>query len=316
MRTGTKVEIQVNSNPKILVVVEPDYDPMVVTERAVWLAKLMNYDIQMLLCDPSENPLPIGIIPSAQASEIERVIREAQEGLVNELVGKARDAGVKITTEIVEERPIAEAVLERAEVSKPMFVMKGTKYHSEAERSMLVDTDWHLARVCPYPLWFVKASTFAEEPFIVAAVDPTHSHDKPAALDDIIIQAAKSVAAPLGGEVHLFHSYQRLAGVSKQAIKALEPIKLEIDKIDQKIRKEHREVLDSLAKRNEIADENVHQLPGRTRELLPSFVRGKDAQLVVMGALSRWGVKRMIIGSTAERAMDHLPCDILIVRQV
>ena len=309
------MEIQVKSNPKILVVVEPDYDPMVVMERAVWLAKLMHCDIQMLLCDPTANPLPIGIIHSDKASELERVIRQVQEGLANELAGKASDAGVAVTVEIVEERPIAEAVLERAEACKPMFVMKGSKYHSDAQRSMLVDTDWHLARACVYPLWFVKASTFEEKPLIVAAVDPTHSHDKSAALDDTIIKAATSVATPLGGEVHLFHSYQRLAGVSKQAIKALEPIKLEIDKIDQKIRKEHRDALDTLAKGNEIADEKVHQLPGRTRELLPSFVRGKNAQLVVMGALSRWGVKRMVIGSTAERVMDHLPCDILIVRQ-
>ena len=33
-----------------------------------------------------------------------------------------------------------------------------------------------------------------------------------------------------------------------------------------------------------------------------------------MGALARWGVKRMLIGSTAERVIDHLPCDVLIVR--
>jgi nucleotide-binding universal stress UspA family protein len=33
-----------------------------------------------------------------------------------------------------------------------------------------------------------------------------------------------------------------------------------------------------------------------------------------MGALARWGLKRMVIGSTAEKVLDHLPCDILIVR--
>jgi nucleotide-binding universal stress UspA family protein len=33
-----------------------------------------------------------------------------------------------------------------------------------------------------------------------------------------------------------------------------------------------------------------------------------------MGALARWGLKRAILGSTAEKVLDHLPCDILIVR--
>jgi universal stress protein E len=307
-------ENQVNTNPRILVIIEPEYEPIVVAERAIWLAKLMNFDIQLLLCEPIANPLPIGIISSNKVGELERAIKRVQEELINELASKAQENGVAITTEIIEERPIAEAILERAEASKPRFILKGTQYHSAAQRSMLVDTDWFLARRCPCPIWFVKASQFEEAPIIVAAVDPMHSHDKSAGLDDTIIRMAKSVAEPLGGQVHLFHSYERLNEISAQAIKALNPVKLDVDKIDKKIGKKHRKALSALADRNEIADEYVHQLPGRTRELLPSFVRSKNAQLVVMGALSRWGVKRMVIGSTAERVMDHLSCDILIVR--
>jgi universal stress protein E len=304
----------VNTNPIILVVVEPDYEPFAVVERAVWLAKLMNYDIQLLLCDPTANPLPIAVIATDKAGELARAIRQAQQELVAELADKARAEGVVVMTEIVEERPIGEAVLERAEVSRPAFVMKGTQFHSAAQRSMLVDTDWFLARTCSFPLWLVKESQFDEAPTIVAAVDPTHSHDKPAVLDDTIVQSAKLISGRLGGELHLFHTYQRLTEISSRVIKAIKPVKLEIEKIDKKIKKEHRDALDALAKRNDIAEDFVHQLPGRTNELLPSFVRSKNAQLVVMGALSRWGLKRMAIGSTAERAMDHLPCDILIIK--
>ena len=303
-----------NNNPIILVVVEPDYEPSVVVERAIWLAKLMNYDIQLLLCDATANPLPIAVIATDKAGELARAIRQVQQELVTELADKAREEGIVVMTEIVEERPVAEAVLERAAVSRPEFVMKGTQFQSAAQRSMLVDTDWFLTRKCPFPLWFVKESQFDEAPTIVAAVDPTHSHDKPAILDDMIVQTAKSISGRLGGELHLFHSYQRLSEISARAIKAIKPVKLEIEKIDKKIRKEHRGALDALAKRNDIAEEFVHQLPGHTNELLPSFVRSKSAQLVVMGALSRWGLKRMVIGSTAERVMDHLPCDILIVK--
>jgi nucleotide-binding universal stress UspA family protein len=34
-----------------------------------------------------------------------------------------------------------------------------------------------------------------------------------------------------------------------------------------------------------------------------------------MGAVARTGLKRRIIGSTAEHVLDHLHCDILIVRE-
>jgi len=304
----------VGNKRKILVVIEPEYEPKKVAHRAAWLAKMMDCEIELLLCDPASNPLMIGVIPSAKASELERAIEQVQQGFANELAGIARDQGVTVSTEVVNERPIADAVLSRAHASKPMFVMKGTHYHSDAQRGIMVDTDWQLIRICPYPIWLVKADVFEDEPVIVASVDPTHDHDKPAALDDEIVRMAKTIAGLTEGEVHLLHTYERLAGIGDEAMKVFRPVKLEIDKIDEKIKEEHRKALNLLAEKNEIGARFVHQLPGRTRDLLPSFVRSKNAQLVVMGALARWGFKRMIIGSTAERVMDHVPCDILIVR--
>ncbi len=38
------------------------------------------------------------------------------------------------------------------------------------------------------------------------------------------------------------------------------------------------------------------------------------ADLVVMGAVSRSGIQRLFIGSTAEEVLDRLPCDVLIVK--
>ena len=178
----------------------------------------------------------------------------------------------------------------------------------------MLDTDWQLIRKCPYPLWLVKPGDFREQPVIVAAVDPTHEHDKPAALDQKIIDAAKAIAAPTDGDVHLLHTYERLAGIGTEVNKTLKAVKIPIDEIDKRMQIEHRDALDLLAEKNSIDKEHIHQLPGRTRELLPTFVRSHEADLVVMGALARWGIKRMVVGSTAERVLDHLPCDVLIVR--
>jgi universal stress protein E len=38
------------------------------------------------------------------------------------------------------------------------------------------------------------------------------------------------------------------------------------------------------------------------------------AGIVVMGALSRSGLKRLFIGNTAEAVLDSLACDVLIVK--
>lgn len=299
---------------RILVMVEPDNSPSAIVERAAWLAKLMDCDLELLLCDSSVSALGDGFFVSNEAREIGEKIEQAQREIIDALARNARQNGVTVTTGVLDERPIADAVLARALDSDPFLIMKGTHYHSVAERTIMLDTDWQLIRKCPYPLWLVKPGKFQEEPFIVAAVDPTHEHDQPAVLDQKIIDAAKAVAAPIDGDVHLFHTYERLVGIGTEVNKTLKAVKIPIDEIDKRMQKEHRDALDALAQKNDFDKKHIHQLPGRTRELLPTFARSHNAGLVVMGALARWGIKRMIVGSTAERVLDHLPCDVLIVR--
>ncbi len=299
---------------KILVVIEPDNHPREVVERAGWLASLSDCDLHLILCDPDVGALRIGFFVSNEARDIAQRIREAQQEMIEEIAQPARDRGIHVTTDVLEERPIADAVLQLALEMEPRYVVKGTEYHSVAERAIFVDTDWQLIRTCPFPLWLVKSRKLAEKPVIVAAVDPVHSHDKPAELDQLIVDRAKAIGGPAKGEVHLFHSFESIVGIGREATKTFKPIELPVDELSKKIENEHRKQLDALAAANKIDAKHVHQLPGSTRDLLPSFARAKHADIVVMGALARWGLRRMIIGSTAEKVLDHLPCDILIIR--
>lgn len=303
-----------SENGKILVIIEPDVHPAEVVRRAAWLAKLEDCELELLLCDPDIGALHEGFFVSNEARDIATRIRDAQSEIIEEIAAPAREAGLNVATGVLEERPIADGVLQRAVDMNPRYVVKGTQYHSSAERSIFVDTDWQLIRSCPYPLWLVKPHEVRQKPVIVAAVDPTHSHDKPAALDQVIVDEAKSIAAATDGEVHLLHTYHRLVGVGREATRTFKPIELPLDELSRKIQAEHREKLDTLAGTNGIDAEHTHQLPGDTKELLPAFARSHGADLVVMGALARWGLKRAVLGSTAERVLDHLPCDILIVR--
>ena len=56
----------------------------------------------------------------------------------------------------------------------------------------------------------------------------------------------------------------------------------------------------------------MHQ--GTPQDLLPVLAEKRAADLVVLGAVSRSGLKRIFVGSTAERVLDQLPCDLLILK--
>ena len=44
------------------------------------------------------------------------------------------------------------------------------------------------------------------------------------------------------------------------------------------------------------------------------MAREIGSSIVVMGALSRSGLKCLVLGNTAERLLDHLRCDVLVVK--
>jgi universal stress protein E len=47
---------------------------------------------------------------------------------------------------------------------------------------------------------------------------------------------------------------------------------------------------------------------------IPELARRIHSDIVVMGAVSRSGLKRLFIGNTAERVVDDLGCDVLVVK--
>jgi universal stress protein E len=297
----------------VLTIIELDNYPEKVVARASWLAKLMNCDLELLLCDPTTSFLSEVFIISSEVRDLAEDIEEAQRKALLDLAETARSSGLMVTAHTSHERPAADAIISRAMELDPMFVVKGTHYHSPAERATFADTDWQLMKKLDFPLWFVKPVEWKDEPLIVAAVDPTHEKDREARLDRRIVETALSLATACTGRVELVHTYQRLVEIGSRAMKTFKPVKLPIDELDRKIRDEHRKALDAFAAETGVAEEQVHQLPGRAHELLPTFARTHGASLMVMGALSRGGITRRYIGNTAARVLDHLPCDILVV---
>ena len=299
-------------NRTVLCVVELDYYPEQVVERAAWLAKLHDCDLELVLSDPAMNYLGESYVYFAELQMLADSVTAEQESLMQQLAESAEAAGITVRTSISHERPEADMVIARAEECDAVLVVKGTHWHSPTERASFGYTDWRLIRRLERPLWFVKPVEWKENPVIVAAVDPTHAKDEAHELDHAIVNAAQDFAANCDGKVLLLHTYQRLEEIGTRATWTFKPVTLPVDELDRKIREEHRKALQAFAADCGVDDAAVHQLPGRTHEILPAFARSHEADLVVMGGVARSGLKRRV-GSTTAQVLDHLSCDVLIV---
>jgi universal stress protein E len=221
--------------------------------------------------------------------------------------------GVKVSQYANADYPPHEAAIRRAERIRADLVIAGTRLHTFADRLLLRNTDWELIRQCPCPLLLVKSTRSYAGSVVLAAVDPFHTHAKPADLDVRLLDLGNTVAQLFKGSLHVFHAYTPLVELvplpAAMAIPAIAPPEAE---------QAHTELVASeLARLAESAG-----VPPRARHLhmgviaheLCNVARNTRASMVVMGAVSRSRLRRIFIGSTAERALDKLSCDVLIVK--
>jgi nucleotide-binding universal stress UspA family protein len=58
----------------------------------------------------------------------------------------------------------------------------------------------------------------------------------------------------------------------------------------------------------------VYLLKGIAGELIPALAAAKDADLIIMGTVSRSGVSGLLIGNTAEKVLNQAYCSMLTVK--
>ncbi len=225
-----------------------------------------------------------------------------------------RSGGLAVEIDARWDYPLHDSIVRKAQDSAADFVLKDTHYHSVLKRSIFSNTDWNLIRNCAGTLWLVKPRPPGQRPCFVAAVDPLHERDKPADLDNRIVATAKELAGALGGEVHAFHAFDVTTAIAMSTDAMTMPIALPINELADALRAEHTEAVERLCTEHGIPPERTHVHQGGTRDGLLALTDQLRADAVVMGALSRSGLKGLFLGNTAEDVLDRLHCDLIIVK--
>jgi universal stress protein E len=299
---------------KILAVIDPTVQEQPAMHRAAWLASATGAELELLVCYYNEYLSGDRLFDSPSLEKARAEIMAVQAKHLEELAEPIRTDGVHVTTAAIWDHPLHDGVVRHAVGIGAEIVVKDTHHHSAVARALLTNTDWNLIRICPMPLWLVKPNKFSDAPAFIAAIDPMNEHDKPAALDDEILQLSKMLASHVGGEVHAFHSYDPRIAVATATANAYIPVSLPFDEIEQQMHEDHQKRFGEITSFHGLGDDKAHLASGLTHEELPLLAEKLDAAVVVMGAVARNRWKRLFIGATAERTMEHLPCDLLIVK--
>ncbi len=218
-----------------------------------------------------------------------------------------------ITTHLDWDNPWHDGIIRQVMRLQPDLVIKDVHHHPRWGKALFTNTDWHLVRECPAPLMMLKSGKWHKPPRIMAAVDPMHERDKPAALDHRILDHAEALCEAVEGDLRVFHSYVpslNLIPVEAGGI----PMDLPYEQNVEQIEKAHRKALEELIGDRKVAPDNVFMEPGQPADTLLARIEEDKLDLVVMGAVARGALKRLFLGSTAEKIFGELTCDLLIVK--
>jgi universal stress protein E len=295
---------------RILVAIKhPSSGVPVVARKAAQLARACRGELELFHALDS----PVFVDPmtttGADQREYQTGLKErALEGLARIAKRLERD-GVRITTTAVWDYPASEAIVRRARSSGADLIVVGL--HPGGHKYAWIPglTDWDVLRASPVPVLLVKTERPFRKPVLLAAVDPLHAYAKPSGLDAEILDLAGAFARSLKGSVHAMHAYL-------PNIYAVPPGKSAdaIDRVLDAAERAARTRFDKALASSDIPPARRHLVNAHPVDGIPNTAKRIGGSIVVMGAVSRSGLKRLFIGNTAERVLDRLACDVLVVK--
>ena len=202
-----------------------------------------------------------------------------------------RARGLKVSTAAVWDFPPYEAVIRRAAAIKADLIVVHKQGHHRLP-ALLGYTDWELLRASPVPVLLIKNARYRGRAPVLAAVDPQHA-----------------AAGSVGLERRILHNAGALAGALRAPLHAVQVLTPWVSPGAKR-----RTALTGLTRGAAIKPAHAHLLVGDPDALLPATARRLRAGAVVMGMMSRRGLKRMFIGNSAERLLDDMHCDVLVVK--
>lgn len=296
--------------PIILALHDLESDDKALLEKAGHVARALESPLE-LFC--ALGPLLSGtaglyakLVPEQQCA-----VRLHAEQKVEQRAELLRRRGLTATSrvELDVELTAWEAIVARACATSASLVIVASRSLGRQPR-WLRHTEWELIRHCPVPLLLFKNEQPYSAPTVLAAVDPLHAFDKPRSLDAEILRRARDLANRLGGRLHVTHA---VAMATPPLLPGAFPAPEVIATLRADADQRARAAMADLLQENGI-DAPVLMRTEPPQEAIPIAAEECGASLVVMGAVSRSRIKRWLIGDTAQKVLDDLSCDVLVVR--
>ncbi len=294
----------------ILVAIDSQQDDQPALRRAVYLNQRLggritaflpiydfSYEMTTLLSPDERTTMRKGVV-----SQRTEWIRDQAKAYL--------DAGVNIDVKVIWHNRPFEAIIQEVLDGGYDLLLKMAHQHDRLQAVVFTPTDWHLLRKCPCPVWMVKDQPWPEGGKALVAVNLASEEPHHDPLNTKLVKETLELAEMVNHtDVHLVGAYP------------VTPINIAIELPDfdpgvynDAIRGQHLLAMKALRQKFSIDEKYTHVDKGLPEEVIPSLAGQLDAGVVVLGTIGRTGLSAAFLGNTAEQVIDHLRCDLLVIK--
>lgn len=289
---------------KILVVLDPTVEQHPCIEKAIRIATCYHSAVELLMCD-TEQSVPAGVEPAVNVLEYRKHLQSRHQTRLEGLAGPLRAAGLTVTTAAIWNADLPTGIGQHAIRCKADLVVKDTHHHQPMPRVHMSHTDATLIRQVPSALLLVQQRAWPPIPRLAVAVDPTQPAERSVEIDDALVAAATSMSDAIGGALEVVHVLRDPPHLPDEAV---------TDEQRSLAAAQSRSQVQDLIERHR-ANALVHFPDGPVAQSLLTFTSRHGVDVLVMGAAARSRWVNAIPGGTAAQLLEHVSCDLLVVKQ-
>ena len=279
---------------RLFVVIDPTSSHQPALVKALLIAKLGGCELHAFLCIHKDMK-EAGAFSSRKDFK-RKTLGQASDWLET-LMEPCKLSDVPYTSEVVWNSLWVECLVRSIDKSRCDLVIKSSYHHGKARRFFSKTADYYLMHHCAHPILFTHQTQEWKSDRIMACLDLESGDTDHARLNNVILHSTRAFSEIVGMDMYLGCAWVKAINSDHLALK------MDRGAVDA----------EQLGDLYGLATERVLLRQGNAVETLQAICEEIDPAIVVIGSLARSGISGKLIGNTAEKLLDIVVADLLIV---
>jgi len=297
---------------KILVNIDFKRDNSSLLNKVAQLAEVHDAFVELFSCCYNPAIKHGYLFDAKQEQKAEHAYVKQTEAQLEELCLSLEAQGIHTGFDASWNRHTGEGIVRKVLRFQPDLLVHAIQPHNRLGHYLFAPVDWQLARKCPIPVLFVKERPWGDHTRVVTCIDPLHKGDEESALDRALIQQSRNLFDDGYSELRVLHTYNTLP---KEVIFD-EHVVTDYEALQKRVKHSHFSRCEALLSEYGLSIESdlVDIIKGEADLTISNYAKHNHIDVVAMGAVARSVLDRLLVGSTMEHVVDHVDCDVLIVK--